>query len=215
MSEKAARARRRTRSCRGRSSVGRHADDVQAGLLSLHAGDADALRPRYGDRDAARGRPGQRLRPPSPACRGNAPGGARVGARNTLCREAKYYSPTITAVLLPDGHDADQFRDLALNTFNIAYGASFVPAARNTSASAISATSTTPRSSARWGQPGMFAGVAGNASRKAACRRQWTTSCQLDRARPAPPRSDTDHHYSAALTHAALSRRVLKKSFSR
>jgi alanine-glyoxylate transaminase/serine-glyoxylate transaminase/serine-pyruvate transaminase len=36
-----------------------------------------------------------------------------------LCRDAKYYSPTITAVLLPDGHDAD--------AFNIAYGASFGP----------------------------------------------------------------------------------------
>ena len=44
-----------------------------------------------------------------------------------LCRDPKYYSPTITAVLLPNGHDADQFRDLALNTFNIAYGASFGP----------------------------------------------------------------------------------------
>ena len=28
-------------------------------------------------------------------------------------------------MLLPDGHDADQFRNIALNTFNIAYGASF------------------------------------------------------------------------------------------
>ena len=33
-------------------------------------------------------------------------------------------------MLLPDGHDADQFRDLALNTFNIAYGASFGPYAK-------------------------------------------------------------------------------------
>jgi alanine-glyoxylate transaminase / serine-glyoxylate transaminase / serine-pyruvate transaminase len=44
-----------------------------------------------------------------------------------LCREAKYYSPTITAVLLPDGHDADQLRNVALSTFNISYGASFGP----------------------------------------------------------------------------------------
>jgi len=49
----------------------------------------------------------------------------RAWGLEILCRDAKYYSPTITAVLLPDGHDADQFRDLALNTFNIAYGASF------------------------------------------------------------------------------------------
>ena len=37
----------------------------------------------------------------------------------------KYYSPTITAVLLPEGHDADAFRNLALEHFNISYGASF------------------------------------------------------------------------------------------
>ena len=44
-----------------------------------------------------------------------------------LCRDPKYYSPTVTAVLLPDGHDADAFRNLALDMFNISYGASFGP----------------------------------------------------------------------------------------
>ena len=33
-------------------------------------------------------------------------------------------------MLLPDGHDADTFRNLALDTFNIAYGASFGPYAK-------------------------------------------------------------------------------------
>jgi alanine-glyoxylate transaminase/serine-glyoxylate transaminase/serine-pyruvate transaminase len=42
-----------------------------------------------------------------------------------MCREPKYYSPTITAVMLPEGHDADAFRNLALDSFNISYGASF------------------------------------------------------------------------------------------
>jgi alanine-glyoxylate transaminase / serine-glyoxylate transaminase / serine-pyruvate transaminase len=42
-----------------------------------------------------------------------------------LCRDPNYYSPTITAILLPDGHDADAFRDLALQTFDISYGMSF------------------------------------------------------------------------------------------
>jgi alanine-glyoxylate transaminase / serine-glyoxylate transaminase / serine-pyruvate transaminase len=42
-----------------------------------------------------------------------------------LCRDPKYYSPTITAVLLPEGHDADAFRALALEQFNISYGMSF------------------------------------------------------------------------------------------
>jgi alanine-glyoxylate transaminase/serine-glyoxylate transaminase/serine-pyruvate transaminase len=49
----------------------------------------------------------------------------RAWGLETLCRDAKYYSPTITAVLLPDGHDADAFRNLALESFNISYGASF------------------------------------------------------------------------------------------
>jgi alanine-glyoxylate transaminase / serine-glyoxylate transaminase / serine-pyruvate transaminase len=42
-----------------------------------------------------------------------------------MCRDPNYYSPTITAVLIPDGHDADAFRNLALDTFNISYGMSF------------------------------------------------------------------------------------------
>ena len=51
----------------------------------------------------------------------------RAWGLEILCRDPKYYSPTITAVLLPDGHDADAFRGLALETFNISYGASFGP----------------------------------------------------------------------------------------
>jgi alanine-glyoxylate transaminase/serine-glyoxylate transaminase/serine-pyruvate transaminase len=54
----------------------------------------------------------------------------RTWGLEVLCRDPKYYSPTVTAVLLPDGYDADQFRDVALNTFNIAYGASFGPYAK-------------------------------------------------------------------------------------
>ena len=42
-----------------------------------------------------------------------------------LNKNASQYSPTITAILLPEGHDADKFRALALETFNISYGASF------------------------------------------------------------------------------------------
>ena len=67
----------------------------------------------------------------------------RAWGLEILCRDPKYYSPTVTAVLLPEGHDADAFRNLALDTFNISYGASFGPYAESISASAISATSTT------------------------------------------------------------------------
>jgi len=54
----------------------------------------------------------------------------RAWGLEVLCRDPKYYSPTVTAVLLPDGQDADHFRSVALNTFNIAYGASFGPFAK-------------------------------------------------------------------------------------
>src|SRR5271165_5273906 len=49
----------------------------------------------------------------------------RAWGLEILCRDPKYYSPTITAVVLPEGHDADQFRSIALNTFDISYGMSF------------------------------------------------------------------------------------------
>lgn len=42
-----------------------------------------------------------------------------------ICVDPKRYSPTLTAVLMPEGHDAEAFRALALDTFNISYGASF------------------------------------------------------------------------------------------
>jgi alanine-glyoxylate transaminase/serine-glyoxylate transaminase/serine-pyruvate transaminase len=49
----------------------------------------------------------------------------RAWGLEIMCKDAKYYSPTITAVMLPEGHNADAFRSLALETFNISYGSSF------------------------------------------------------------------------------------------
>ncbi|TAL76664.1 MAG: aminotransferase class V-fold PLP-dependent enzyme [Beijerinckiaceae bacterium] len=40
-----------------------------------------------------------------------------------LCRDPKYYSPVVTSVLLPAGHDADAFRAVVLENFNMALGA--------------------------------------------------------------------------------------------
>jgi alanine-glyoxylate transaminase/serine-glyoxylate transaminase/serine-pyruvate transaminase len=51
----------------------------------------------------------------------------RAWGLDIVCREPKYYSPTVTAVMMPEGHDGDAFRALALEHFNIAYGASFGP----------------------------------------------------------------------------------------
>ena len=39
----------------------------------------------------------------------------RAWGLEIMCKDPKYYSPTITAVMLPDGHDADAFRNLALD----------------------------------------------------------------------------------------------------
>jgi alanine-glyoxylate transaminase/serine-glyoxylate transaminase/serine-pyruvate transaminase len=38
------------------------------------------------------------------------------------CRDAKYYSPPVTTVLMPEGHNADAFRKLVLETFNMSLG---------------------------------------------------------------------------------------------
>jgi alanine-glyoxylate transaminase / serine-glyoxylate transaminase / serine-pyruvate transaminase len=52
---------------------------------------------------------------------------AKAWGLDIVCRDPKYYSPSLTAILLPDGHDADALRALALEHFNISYGAGFGP----------------------------------------------------------------------------------------
>jgi alanine-glyoxylate transaminase/serine-glyoxylate transaminase/serine-pyruvate transaminase len=39
-----------------------------------------------------------------------------------LCREPKYYSSTLTAVLMPEGHNADALRGVALEQFDVSLG---------------------------------------------------------------------------------------------
>ena len=51
----------------------------------------------------------------------------RAWGLEIICRDSKYYSPTVTGVLLPEGHNAEAFRNLALERFNISYGTSFGP----------------------------------------------------------------------------------------
>jgi alanine-glyoxylate transaminase/serine-glyoxylate transaminase/serine-pyruvate transaminase len=38
------------------------------------------------------------------------------------CRDPKYHSPAVTTVLMPDGHNADAFRKLVLDTFDMSLG---------------------------------------------------------------------------------------------
>ncbi len=49
----------------------------------------------------------------------------RAWGLEILCRDPKYYSPTITAVMLPEGHDSEAYRAVALEAFDISYGTSF------------------------------------------------------------------------------------------
>ena len=75
-------------------------------------------------RHAARGRPRQRVRAPRPAGRSHPPAVKHWGLE-IVCRDPKYQSSTLTAVMLPEGFNADAFRAMALETFNISYGSSF------------------------------------------------------------------------------------------
>ena len=40
----------------------------------------------------------------------------------TVCLDPRLYSPVLTGVMLPEGGDADRFRELALDRFDISLG---------------------------------------------------------------------------------------------
>ncbi len=40
----------------------------------------------------------------------------------TLCNDDRYHSPVLTAVLMPDGHNADHFRKVTLDAFDMSLG---------------------------------------------------------------------------------------------
>jgi alanine-glyoxylate transaminase/serine-glyoxylate transaminase/serine-pyruvate transaminase len=46
----------------------------------------------------------------------------RAWGLEILCREPKYYSSTLTAVLMPEGYNADAFRNVALEQFDVSLG---------------------------------------------------------------------------------------------
>jgi alanine-glyoxylate transaminase/serine-glyoxylate transaminase/serine-pyruvate transaminase len=46
----------------------------------------------------------------------------RAWGLEVLCRDQKYYSSTLTAVLMPAGHDADALRSVALESFDVSLG---------------------------------------------------------------------------------------------
>jgi alanine-glyoxylate transaminase/serine-glyoxylate transaminase/serine-pyruvate transaminase len=46
----------------------------------------------------------------------------RAWGLEVLCKDPKYYSSTLTAVLMPAGHNADQLRNVALESFDVSLG---------------------------------------------------------------------------------------------
>lgn len=46
----------------------------------------------------------------------------RAWGLEILCRDPKYYSPVLTAVMMPEGHDADAFRKVVLEHFDMSLG---------------------------------------------------------------------------------------------
>ena len=46
----------------------------------------------------------------------------RAWGLEILCRDPKYYSSALTAVVMPEGHDADAFRRVALDRFDMSLG---------------------------------------------------------------------------------------------
>ena len=59
-----------------------------------------------------------------------------------LCLEPAEYSPVLTAVLMPPGHDADQFRKTVLDAYNMSLGSGLANLPAKCSASATSASAT-------------------------------------------------------------------------
>jgi alanine-glyoxylate transaminase/serine-glyoxylate transaminase/serine-pyruvate transaminase len=47
---------------------------------------------------------------------------ARAWELEILCRDPKYYSPVLTAVVMPEGHNADRLRKIVLDNFDLSLG---------------------------------------------------------------------------------------------
>jgi len=47
---------------------------------------------------------------------------ARAWGLEILCKEPRHYSSSLTAIMMPAGHDADNFRKVALEHFDVSLG---------------------------------------------------------------------------------------------
>ena len=99
------------------------ARDNAGRLLSLHAGDQPALRPARGAADARGGRPGATSSRATTASAKRRAARSRAWGLELLCATPDEYSSALTAVMMPDGHDADAFRKMVLERFDMSLGA--------------------------------------------------------------------------------------------
>ena len=156
---------------------------AKQGFFPLHAGDADAVRPRYRNRDAARGGSRQRLCPPPPSRRSDPPRRARVGPRGPVPRRE---------ILLADGHCRAAARRPRCRSIPRC-GAQYLQHRLRRKLRALREEVFPHRAHGRHQRHHADRGVGGNRNgafaslacrtRRAACRRRWITSCRRDRAR--------------------------------
>ena len=117
--------RRQRQGARGRQDVqvaevvlglGRHAEHEQDRLLPLHAGDAACCRASPSASTCCTRKASTTCSPATTASAEATRRAVRAWGLEIMCRDPKYYSPTITAVMLPDGHNADAFRSARART---------------------------------------------------------------------------------------------------
>jgi alanine-glyoxylate transaminase/serine-glyoxylate transaminase/serine-pyruvate transaminase len=101
-------------------------------------------------------------------------GAATAWRLEIWCRDARSYSPAVTAISMLDGHDADAFRRLVLDRFNVSLAIGLNKLAGKAFGLGTWATPTMPRSSVRW-RPSRR----GSARPRAALRRWCRCRAQL------------------------------------
>jgi alanine-glyoxylate transaminase / serine-glyoxylate transaminase / serine-pyruvate transaminase len=100
----------------------------------------------------------------------------KVPGLELLCADPARVSDTVSAILMPEGHDAQAFRQYAQARYNLSLGGGLGPLAG--SASATSAISTSRCCLARWRRPSLCSRIAASRTRPAASGRR-SNRCAL------------------------------------
>ena len=93
------------------------------GLLPVHARDEPAVRAARSAADARTRKGCEQVFARHRGWRRATRAAVRAWGLTILCRREDEQSPVLTAVMMPDGHDADALRAVALERFNLSLGA--------------------------------------------------------------------------------------------